>query len=265
MYGEGRYDCGVDGAVYPGPRSVEQLESGDWELRCPTCGGTISPGWTDESVVNPHNPYGLSKRDQDDLATHLGRRYRIPSVAFRYSIVQGPRQSFRNAYSGALRTFTVQLGAKMRPTVYEDGRQVRDYIGIRDVVRASVLPLDRPEMSYNSYNVGGNRSVTVLELAALVARAVGVDASPEITGMYRVGDTRHVRSDVSALRKHGWEVEEPLEEVVGSYATWALAAPGFVNAATEAHCRMRDLGVLKAAKVTSQSPALARASGRIGA
>ena len=72
VYGEGRYECEVDGAVYPGPRSVEQLEAGQWELGCPICGRALVPGWTDESVLNPHNPYGLSKRDQDDLATQLG-------------------------------------------------------------------------------------------------------------------------------------------------------------------------------------------------
>ena len=55
--------------------------------------------------------YARDTNNQDDLATKLGRRYGIPSVAFRYSIVQGPRQSFRNAYSGALRSFTVALGS----------------------------------------------------------------------------------------------------------------------------------------------------------
>ena len=174
VYGEGRYECPTDGAVYPGPRPAEQLESGEWELRCPTCGGAVSPGWTDESVVKPHNPYGLSKRDQDDLAVLLGRRYRIPSVALRYSIVQGPRQSFRNAYSGALRSFTAQLAAGSRPVVFEDGRQIRDYVGIGDVVRANLIPLDCPEAVYRAFNVGGNRSVTVLELAEQVRHAVGV-------------------------------------------------------------------------------------------
>src|SRR5438876_6055249 len=120
----------------------------------------------------PHNSYGLSKRDQDEIAVKLGARYRIPSVALRYSIVQGPRQSFRNAYSGALRSFTVQLGHKRPPLVYEDGRQIRDYIGIGDVIRANLVPLDSPAMAFGAYNVGGNRSISVLELAGQVVRAV---------------------------------------------------------------------------------------------
>lgn len=245
VYGEGRYVCAVHGAVYPGPRPEAQLAAARWDQVCPSCGGPVEPGWTDESVMKPHNSYGLSKRDQDDLVTVLARRYRIPSTAFRYSIVQGTRQSFRNAYSGALRSFTVQLASGVAPLVYEDGRQLRDYIGIGDVVRANLMPLDHSGMAYRSFNVGGDRSTTVLELAAEVARAVGVELEPALPGVYRVGDTRHVRSDVAALRALGWSVQEPLPKVVGEYVRWAVASAGFQNEAAAAQERMRAMGVLK--------------------
>src|SRR3989442_1571164 len=247
VYGEGRYRCGRDGDVYPGPRSEEQLERAEWDHQCPECDGTLEPGWTGESVMAPHNSYGLSKRDQDEIAVKLGARYRIPSVALRYSIVQGPRQSFRNAYSGALRNFTVQLGSGVQPLVYEDGAQLRDYVEVRDVVRATLLPLDRAAMHGGSFNVGGDRSVSVLELAELVARVVGVGCEPRVTGLYRVGDTRHIRSDVSRLKAQGWLPEESLGDVVRGYVAWALAHPDFHNAAAGAQERMKELGVLRAA------------------
>ena len=255
VYGEGRYnDAGR--AVYPGPRSEEQLARGQWEHSA-TSGASLEPDWTDESVMNPHNSYGLSKRDQDDIAIHLGKRYSIPSVAFRYSIVQGPRQSFRNAYSGALRAFTVQLGSRVAPLIYEDGQQIRDYVGIKDVLRANLLPLDDSTMAYQSFNVGGNRTVRVSELAELVAREVGVDIDPSIPGLYRVGDTRHIRSNVAKLAGHGWSVQSSLGDVVREYVAWALDSPGFFNAAAEALQRMQQLGVLRraAAPVGEPQPA----------
>ncbi len=259
VYGEGRYECAADGAVYPGPRSEEQLANGNWEHACPVCGGAVVPGWTDERVMNPHTPYGLSKRDQDDLATQLGRRYLIPSVTLRYSIVQGPRQSFRNAYSGALRSFTVELAAQRPATVYEDGQQVRDYVGIRDVVRANLMPLDRSDMAYGSYNVGGNRSTTVLELAAMVGAVVGTDLPPNVSGLYRVGDSRHSRSDLSKLGSFGWAPRDDLPRVVESYVRWALASPDFFDAARAARERMQELGVIRRAAST-----LAATGGRTG-
>jgi dTDP-L-rhamnose 4-epimerase len=259
VYGEGRYECAADGPVYPGPRSDEQLANANWDHGCPICGGPVTPGWTDEQMMNPHTPYGLSKRDQDDLATRLGRRYLIPSVALRYSIVQGPRQSFRNAYSGALRSFTVELASRRPPTVYEDGQQLRDYVGIRDVVRANMLPLDRPDMAYGGYNVGGNRSTTVLDLAGLVSAALGAELAPNVSGVYRVGDTRHSRSDLSRLAALGWAPREDLPAVVESYVRWALASPDFFDAARAARERMQQLGVIRRV-----APSLATSGVRAG-
>src|SRR5581483_7459685 len=138
VYGEGKYHCPAHGVVYPGQRFSAQLERGDWDHHCEICGALLEPCWTDEPVVRPHNSYAMSKRAQEELALALAHRYSIPTVALRYSIVQGPRQSFRNPYSGALRSFTVRILAGRSPIVYEDGEQLRDYVSIHDVVRANL-------------------------------------------------------------------------------------------------------------------------------
>ena len=132
----------------------------------------------------------------------------------RYSIVQGPGQSFRNAYSGALRAFTVQALYKRPPLVYEDGQQIRDFVWIGDVVAANVLMLTCPEIESGSYNVGGDRRVRILELARMVLESVGLDAEPEVPGLYRVGDGRHIQSDVSKLRGLVWSPSKEQMEMV---------------------------------------------------
>ena len=67
-------------------------------------------------------------------------------------------------------------------------------------------------------------------------------------GLYRVGDTRHICSDVSPLEALGWPVQEPLAEMVREYVAWAMAEPGFRNEATAAQDRMRVLGVLRSVR-----------------
>ena len=246
LYGEGRYRCAEHGDVCPGPRSMAQLEARDWEHRCPKCGGPVQPEWTGEGhAVRPHNSYALSKRDQDDIATSLGPRYGVPSVALRYSIVQGPRQSFRNAYSGALRAFAVCALSGASPVCYEDARQLRDYISVWDVVAANLLPLERPEMHGRSFNVGGDRRVRVRELADLVSEVAGGRTEPVVPGLYRVGDTRHVFSDVAALRAFGWTAATPQRAIVEEYVAWAAQHPALENTYRSAERRMRELGVLR--------------------
>jgi len=247
VYGEGRYHCPVDGVRYPEQRPPAQLEREDWDVPCPDCGAPMEPLWTDEAVTAPHNSYGISKRDQDDIALKLGLRYGIPSVALRYSIVQGTRQSFRNAYSGALRSFAVRVLSGRPPVIYEDGNQLRDYVSIRDVIEANLLVLEDSRADYQAFNVGGDRRVTVRELAQLVIDTAGVAVEPEFPGLYRIGDTRHVFSDISKLRALGWEPRVPQLEMVQEYLAWAIEQPDLRETFSEAQMNMEAVGVLRKA------------------
>ena len=201
--------------------------------------------------MSPHNSYALSKRDQDDFGRLIGERYGIPTTCFRYSIVQGPRQSFRNAYSGALRAFTVCALDGEPPVLFEDGLQLRDYVSIRDVVRANLLPLEHSEMHGHAFNVGGDRQVSVRELADAVVSAVGRHVEPVIGGLFRVGDTRHVFSDVSSLDPMGWRPAVDQTSMVEEYVAWASDQPGISNTYAEAERKMQALGVLLKAEVPS--------------
>ena len=245
VYGEGAHLCPIHGLTHPNQRSPAELDRQDWAIHCPTCGATTEPTWTNEAVPQPHNSYGLSKRDQEDIALLLGRRYAIPSVALRYSIVQGPRQSFRNAYSGALRAFAVRVLTGSSPVLFEDGEQLRDYVSVHDVVRANLLVLEDARAVGHVFNVGGDRTVSVRELAELVVRSAGSSAQPEIPGVFRVGDTRHIFSDVSRLKALGWEPEVDQSAMVDEYLGWASDQPDLTHTFEAAQTRMRELGVLR--------------------
>lgn len=244
-YGEGAYQCAEHGRVHPGPRPERQLVRRHWDVRCPVCGGSVEPSWTDERTVHPHSAYGMSKYAQEQAAIHIGRRYGIPTTALRYSIVQGPRQSFHNAYSGALRVFVTRLLNGKGPVIFEDGRQLRDYVWIGDVVSATLLALDDPRTDYHVFNVGGDRRVTVRELFELCRRACDVELAADIPGVYRFGDTRHMFSDVSALKQLGWRTTLDQASVVRAYVAWAREQPEVPDAFSAAEQRMKATGVLR--------------------
>jgi dTDP-L-rhamnose 4-epimerase len=249
IYGEGKYRCATHGVQYPDQRTSEQLIARDWAVRCPECAEAMEPLWTDEAVARPHNSYSLSKRDQEDIAIKLGRRYEIPSVGLRYSIVQGPRQSFRNAYSGALRAFAVRVLAGKAPVVYEDGGQLRDFVSVHDVVRANLTVLDDSRADYEVFNVGAARRVSVGALAEMVIRAAGVAVEPSVPGLYRVGDTRHILSDVAKLRALGWAPTVAQEDMVREYLLWAAEQPDLYDSFSIAQARMETAGVLRRTRI----------------
>ncbi|HZO08095.1 MAG TPA: NAD-dependent epimerase/dehydratase family protein, partial [Myxococcota bacterium] len=187
----------------------------------------------------------ISKIAEEKVALHLGKRYNIPSVAMRYSIVQGPRQSFTNAYSGACRVFCLALHLGRVPPIYEDGLQVRDFVNIHDVVDANLKVLDDPRADYRVFNVGGGRPYTVLEFAAIVARVFGRELELRASGSYRFGDTRHIVSDVSSLRGLGWEPQRSAEDSVAEYREWLGGFAGVDDVLAGAEARMRELGVVR--------------------
>ena len=245
VYGEGKYRCPNHDIQYPDQRPPAHLALGEWEVSCPQCAAPMEALWTDERVVAPHNSYGLSKRDQEEIAIKLGHRYGVPSVALRYSIVQGPRQSFRNAYSGALRSFAVRVLTGQRPVIYEDGEQLRDYVSIHDVIEANLLVLCDSRADYQVFNVGGDRRVTVRSLAHMVIEATGVGIEPEFPGLYRVGDSRHIFSDVSKLRALGWAPRISQREMVREYLAWSAEQPGLEDSFAQARVAMEAAGVLR--------------------
>ncbi len=248
VYGEGRYLCPVHGIQFPGQRPLEQLERREWEPRCPVGGETMTPQTTSEDdPPRPHNQYGISKLSQELICLNLGLRYGIPTVAMRYSITQGPHQSFTNPYSGALRIFVQRLLHGRQPVVYEDGSQLRDYVSVQDVAQANALVLEDGRADFQALNVGGGRALTVLEYAAVVGRALGRPVAPEVPGRFRLGDTRHIHSDVSRLRALGWEPRGSLEEAAAAYAEWAQSQADFRDYTEEGATTLAEQGVVRGA------------------
>jgi dTDP-L-rhamnose 4-epimerase len=245
--GEGRYLCRTHGEQLPGMRPESALASRQWDIPCPQCGGEMEMQATPERVSNPQNAYGMSKLGEEMVAINLGRRYGVPTVALRYSIVQGPRQSVYNAYSGACRIFCLSYLLGIAPTLYEDGLAIRDYVNIHDVVDANVLALTDERAVGRVFNVGGGSGLTTSDFAAIVMRQYGSDQPGVVSGEYRFGDTRHILSDVSALRALGWEPRRRPAESVAAYAKWLEGMDGLDAVLAEANEKMRALGVVRRA------------------
>jgi dTDP-L-rhamnose 4-epimerase len=243
--GEGLYWCPADGEQVPGMRAQSALAIGRWDILCPVCGGPLEMQATPERISNPQNAYGMSKFGQETAAINLGRRYGVPTVALRYSIVQGPRQSVYNAYSGACRIFCLSYLQGIAPTLYEDGEAIRDYVNIHDVVDANVLVLQDDRAIGRVFNVGGGQPVTTREFADVVRRQYGSEQAGAVTGEYRFGDTRHILSDISALRTLGWKPRRGPADSVAEYAAWLEKMDGLDGVLAEANARMRALGVIR--------------------
>ena len=249
VQGEGLYKNKKGVLISPDPRSVAKLEGGDWEWRDED-GELLELQWTPETHANPPNAYAISKYSQELTAVSFGKRYEIPSVALRYSIVQGSRQSFYNAYSGACRIFNLHYYFDKAPTIYEDGLQKRDFINIHDVVDANILVLKEPRADYNVFCVGGGKDYTIKEFDRIVAKVHGKEnIDPKTPGEYRFGDTRHTLSDNSKLRSLGWYPKRTAEDSVVEYLEYLREQTDITDILDYAEKTMKKLNVVRKVKI----------------
>ncbi len=246
IYGEGRYHCAVCGSVAPHLRPLPQLRMRYWEIRCPSCGEVVAAAPTDEEKqLFPTSVYAVTKRDQEELCLCVGRAYTIPTVALRLFNVYGPRQALSNPYTGVAAIFAARLLNGQPPLIFEDGQQSRDFIHVHDVVQAFCLALERTDVTDVAINIGTGRATSVLEVADLLSRGLGVSREPEIVEKFREGDIRHCFADLRRAHELlGFAPQVPLEEGMTDLARWASTKPaedrvGRARAELEARGLMR--------------------------
>ena len=248
VYGEGQYVCSGHGFFQPMPRSQQQLSRGQWEVKCPDCDQRAEPRLLSEENVNPYNQYAVSKLAEERVALGLGWLHGIPSVALRYSITQGPRQSLFNQYSGICRIFVGRALQGNPLVVYEDGHQTRDFVHIKDVVDANMRVLESDDANFQAYNVGSGKPTTVLEYANLVARKLSSEVQINVSGEYRRGDNRNSVSKIDKLKMLGWNPKFDLSSILEDFLSWIESIGGIPLKIQDAYGDMRRAGVvLKAA------------------
>ncbi|WP_373056751.1 NAD-dependent epimerase/dehydratase family protein [Zunongwangia sp. H14] len=220
IYGEGLYKDGKGNLEMECERRLEDLKNDRWEMY--KDGEELEPVPTPESKKpNLASVYALSKYDQERLGLITGKAYNIPTTALRFFNVYGTRQALSNPYTGVLAIFASRLLNNNPPMIFEDGKQKRDFIHVKDVARACRLAMETPDAAGEVFNIGSGNQYTITHIADKLASVMGKDISPEITGKYRIGDIRHCFADTAKTKEIlGFEPEVQFEEGLFELAEW---------------------------------------------
>jgi dTDP-L-rhamnose 4-epimerase len=222
IYGEGKYLCHDCGEVAPPPRALDQLKQKHWETACPNCGETLVPVPTrEDKSLQCTSIYALSKKDQEEMSLLFGRTYQVPVVALRYFNIYGTRQSLSNPYTGVAAIFASRLMNRKPPVIFEDGRQMRDFVSVHDIAQANLLAMEKSGADGKALNIGSGDPVTIREVAAELENALGETLPLEITGKYRAGDIRHCFGDISAATQLlGYRPKVRLKQGIEELVAW---------------------------------------------
>lgn len=216
IYGEGLYQS-VDGHLFDDvQRPGHLLDPVDGE------GRALTPLPTPESKrPTLASIYAIGKYVQERMTLTLAQAYGMEGVALRLWNVYGPGQALSNPYTGVLAIFSSRLASGQGPLVFEDGRQQRDFVHVRDVARAFAQALECPEAVGKAINIASGKARTIASVGHDIARAMGKNIEPRITGERRAGDIRHCMADIGiAQMALGFAPQEDFAKGLAELAEW---------------------------------------------
>ncbi|MCD6523699.1 MAG: SDR family oxidoreductase [Thermococcus sp.] len=169
----------------------------------------------------PLSPYGVTKAAAEEYLRVFNELYGLPVVSLRYFNVFGPRQS-ANQYAGVISIFINRALTGEPLVIYGDGKQTRDFIYVKDIVRANLLVAESRRANGRVFNVATGKQTSILELAMKVIEITGTTSSI-VFDKPRPGDIRHSQADITEIRKLGFEPEWSLEEGLKKTVEWYAA------------------------------------------
>jgi UDP-glucose 4-epimerase len=184
---------------------------------CAVYGDPVRMPITEDHPLNPKSPYAATKIAGETFVNSYSSLYGYRHVIFRFFNVYGPRQS--KAYAGVISEFIKRISKGEPPVIFGDGEQTRDFVYVRDVVRAVILSLKNDGAS-GVYNIGSGTSITINELARLILRIMNREDLKPVHTTPRPGDIRHSHSSIERAKQDliyspTTSLEDGIKELIG--------------------------------------------------
>lgn len=160
--------------------------------------GNQIPPFKESTRLCPQDPYGAAKLAAEYDLQAAQHQFGLNGIIFRPHNLIGRRQSLADVTRNVASIFIRQALSGQALTIYGDGSQTRSWSPVSSVARVIAASVDRPETWNRSYNIGGEKVITVLELAAMVSNVCGVSLNIELLPERK--EAKHAFSDHGRLK-----------------------------------------------------------------
>ena len=173
-------------------------------------------------VPKPLAPYAADKLAAENYAKVFHEVYGLETVSLRYFNVYGPRQKY-GPYSGVISIFINCLLENEAPIVFGDGKQTRDFINVKDVVKANMLALSKQKAAGEVFNICTGEATTLNKLAETIQKIMNKTDLKPVHFEPRPGDIKHSYGDINKAKRNleytpKVQLEEGLTEIVKWYS-----------------------------------------------
>ena len=224
VYGEGACLDGEGRMTTAVPRLSTDLAVGDFTPK-DAAGRHLEPiaSCATTTVPAPASIYASTKLMQEYLLRQGLEQSGVEVAVLRLQNVYGAGQSLHNPYTGVLSIFVQQLLDGKTLDIYEDGKIVRDFVYVSDVVAAFHLLCEMEQGPTETVDIGSGKGASILEVALTMIDALGIDGPcVNISGRFRPGDVRFAVADISAAeRVLAWTPQVSLSDGIRDLVDWA--------------------------------------------
>ena len=185
----------------------------------------------EKHVLNPVNPYGMSKLMVENILTDFSNAYGINFIAFRYFCAAGSTKDHGESRDYETHLIPVVLDQVLNKrdcvTVFgkdfntPDGTGIRDFIHVEDIAIAHILSMENFDRVHNKFiNLGNGRGFSVLEIIKAAEEYLNTKVS------YKIGEKRNgdpavlISSYQNAFNLLGWEPSKTLKDIIESAYIW---------------------------------------------
>ena len=166
----------------------------------------------EKTMLKPQSPYAVQKLTGEYYARLYFDLFGVQTVSLRYFNVYGPRQDPSSPYSGVISIFMTKASDRTIPVIFGYGNQFRDFIFVKDVVKANLLAANGSKAQGKIFNIGTGRSVRVNELWEMICQLEGNKIEPKYEPA-RAGDILESVANIDRAKSDlGFEPEYSFEE-----------------------------------------------------
>ena len=145
----------------------------------------------------PMSPYAASKASCEMYLKSFYESYGLKYTALRYFNVFGPKQDKNSQYAAVIPKFISAILNNEQPKIYGNGKQTRDFIFVKDVVKANI---NAAQSNFNgTINVASGKKLSINELFEIIKKTLKKDIKP-IYLPERPGDIKHSLADITKMK-----------------------------------------------------------------
>lgn len=156
---------------------------------------------SEDILLRPLSPYAVNKATGEMYCQVFTENYDLPTASLRYFNIFGPRQDPNSAYAAVIPNFINTILKGEKPVIYGDGEQSRDFISVKQVVKANIQAATSKETGV--FNIALGKNTTINQLFDIIKEFMGTDVEPVYRDP-RPGDIKHSLADISKAKSFGF-------------------------------------------------------------